>query len=261
MSIADDDAITITEAIDEGRSCFVITTESAIYYYDKLGGGFSSIVDSDGNDWLNFHMEPSAKKHGAAGKFRGLPNMVYRQDPRFDGAGHPGFDHCKSRAIGNKIITRSGWKWKWEWEFFQHKAVMTVTKIQKHKAYWFLYEGTPAGHYDIRRKNDLFWGNDLDGRLECSDTWEQKIMGKWKWAYFGHHSCQRVFYANMDDGEDHASQFYCMDADHDNTGMCVFGFGRSGIQPALQRLHRFSIGFIESSDHDQIAKLINGFAG
>ena len=45
----------ITHGTDEGQDCFLITTQSAVYAYQAEAGGFSSICDRDGVDWINFH--------------------------------------------------------------------------------------------------------------------------------------------------------------------------------------------------------------
>src|SRR5690606_16188948 len=77
----------------EGRPHFRIETGSAVYYYDKSGGGFSRMIDADGNDWINYNGNPDAAyPYGASGGFRGIPNLVYGSDD--GGAGHPGFDKC-----------------------------------------------------------------------------------------------------------------------------------------------------------------------
>jgi hypothetical protein len=51
-----------------------IETQTATYFYQKENGGFSSIVDNDGVDWVGFH--PTSGSEGA-GEFRGIPNAVF----------------------------------------------------------------------------------------------------------------------------------------------------------------------------------------
>src|SRR5690606_41005486 len=90
--------LTIEEEIYNDRSHFVVSTESAIYYLDKAGGGLSSIIDCDGIDWVHYNGSPHARvPDGASGGFRGLPNFVFRSDD--GGAGHPGFDQCISEQM------------------------------------------------------------------------------------------------------------------------------------------------------------------
>ncbi len=75
--------VDVTDNIfDEGQDSFLISTDTADYNYQKIAGGFSSIIDNNGNDWLNYH--PTG---GSAGNFRGIPNLV----PPWDGGHfHPG---------------------------------------------------------------------------------------------------------------------------------------------------------------------------
>ena len=40
--------VVISDAVDEGINCFKIETDTATYYYDKAGAGFTSILDRDG---------------------------------------------------------------------------------------------------------------------------------------------------------------------------------------------------------------------
>ena len=56
--------ISITESQDEGMTAFKIVTKSATYFYQVEAGGFSSIVDQYGNDWVNFTTKPKGKGTG-----------------------------------------------------------------------------------------------------------------------------------------------------------------------------------------------------
>ena len=58
-------------------------------YYDVDGGGFSSIVDVDGNDWISWNSSA-----GSAGQFRGVPNLVYPE-----GYMHPGYGGVTSTLV------------------------------------------------------------------------------------------------------------------------------------------------------------------
>jgi hypothetical protein len=72
-----------------GREHFRIKTATAIYFYDPLAGGFSSIFDKLGNDWVDYKDDDQpAYPAAAATKYRGVPNLVFGGDD--DGAGHPG---------------------------------------------------------------------------------------------------------------------------------------------------------------------------
>lgn len=70
-------SIKITEDSDEGQACFKIQTPSATYYYQKEAGGFSSIVDKYGTDWIGYRNSGNPPSlASAASDYRGLPNLV-----------------------------------------------------------------------------------------------------------------------------------------------------------------------------------------
>ena len=75
--------------IDEGDAAYKIETQAGTYYYPPAGGGFSSLDDADGNDWINYNKTVS----GNGGTFRGIPNAV---SPNNGGYFHPG---------GTKMLT------------------------------------------------------------------------------------------------------------------------------------------------------------
>jgi hypothetical protein len=50
-------AIQMEETSYEGRPHFLVKTKALDYYYDIRGGGFSRIIDREGNDWVSFKME------------------------------------------------------------------------------------------------------------------------------------------------------------------------------------------------------------
>jgi len=65
--------VTLTDGVvDEGFDAVRVETSSGTYYYTKDGGGFSSIVDEDGNDWVTHN-----STFGSAGTYRGIPNLVF----------------------------------------------------------------------------------------------------------------------------------------------------------------------------------------
>ena len=46
--------IIIDTRMDEGQNCYKTITPLAIYYYQSESGGFSSILDKEGIDWVGF---------------------------------------------------------------------------------------------------------------------------------------------------------------------------------------------------------------
>ena len=45
--------------IDEGQASYQIQTDEGTYYYQKESGGFSSLLDVDGNDWISHNVARS----------------------------------------------------------------------------------------------------------------------------------------------------------------------------------------------------------
>ena len=151
-------AVEISEGSHEGSAQFVVKTESAKYYFDRAGGGFSRLIDHDGRDWINFSNDPlKTFPDSAAAGYRGIPNVVFGGNNPDAGAGHPGFDQCESRLGSENMIrteTHSG-KWAWTWSFTESTATMTMEKPDPEHTWWFLCEGPIAGSFDPKNK---FWG-------------------------------------------------------------------------------------------------------
>lgn len=231
------------------RPHFVIHTANATYLYDKAGGGLSSIIDQEGNDWIQFNETGDDEyPESAAGRFRGMPNFVFRS--KDSGAGHPGFDQCLSQKVSeNEILTTSkSGKWQWRCFFSDEHARFIMEKADPEHAYWFLYEGTPGGAY---RPSSSYWGTDQqESSYETGDYYEgDKIFGKWQWVFFGEDDTDRVLYLLMPEPDDHPDTYsFLGNSDQGleaSDGMLVFGFGRKeGAQPQMTNVpNTFITGF------------------
>jgi hypothetical protein len=224
-------AVVITDDIDEGIACFKILTESATYFYDKAGAGFTSILDRDGIDWINFHPKGAPGVAGGQwGWFRGIPNMA-------PGVfGHPGYTGALSTTADRKGVplrvatvrsSKQGWQVTWEF----HPSCARMTVLGAPARYWLLYEGTPGGELG----DDDLCGRS-DGRVaSCALAWQEDIVNSsgvatdMEWVYFADGTLQRSLVLLHDDDE--VTDYYRrMD------GMTVFGFGRAGPLPAGRRL-------------------------
>ena len=255
----------IKETIHLGRPHFEIQTKTATYLLDKAGGALSAVKDRDGIDWVQYNGDPRASAPaGAAGGFRGIPNLVYRSAD--GGAGHPGFDQCNSeRASRRSIRSRSiSGNWQWIWTFFDNYAQLTIEKTDLRHAYWFLYEGPVGGNFNPMQK---YWGTNLGGpRYEVpSLNAGESIIGRWRWAYFGDREINRIFLVAHLQEDSLADHFAYMgntaDGNQAKEGMIVFGFGRAkGARPLMTRAgNSFLIAFIEATataDHNQIRKQV-----
>jgi hypothetical protein len=263
--------ITISDETYENRPHFKIETKTATYFYDKAGGGLSRVLDKDGIDWVHYNGDPKAVGPiGAAGGFRGIPNMVYRFDDA--GAGHPGFDQCISEKVDNNTIqtrSKSG-KWKWTWKFSDDHATMTVDKADPDRTYWFLYEGPVAGSFNPEQK---YWGTDLGGpRYEKPSLNKgENIIGKWQWLYFGDKETHRIFYVWQHPKDTLNDYFAFMgntkEGNRSSDGMVVFGFSRDAGTKALETKTgvTYKIGFLDKKitspeDHEWVAKQIGKHA-
>lgn len=243
--------VRIAEAEYEGRSQFCITTESATYFYDRSGGGFSRLLDRDGRDWIAFHKDPLQEfPASAAAGYRGLPNLVFGNETPDGGAGHPGFDKCESEIDGeDAIITRSrSGDWEWRWEFTDQDATLTILRADPEVPYWFLYEGPIAGRWSPATH---FFGTDRGGpRTERPDNSGQ-LFENWRWVYLGDRGAARVLLLMQAQPDELADTLWYLGSQSSRLasedGMVVFGFGRGrGTQPLLRGAgQRFRIGFVE----------------
>lgn len=253
-------AVKISEGYDEGQECFIIDTPSSKYYFQKESGGFSSIHDRDGIDWINFKATSYGIPGDAGGIYRGVPNMVWP-----DNIGHPGHKKIKSTLeSGNKIKSASdNGLWEWSWTFYEDEVRMDVTKAPADRNYWFLYEGTQGGRFDPFRS---FWGTEKHGRRTDTPVCHQgdppPFHDNWKITYFGFENVPRVLYAVIHSEEAPLNLFsYMGSTDKDlrsPDGMTVFGYGRGdGPKPLLNGPASFTIGFVETTVHEEIIKFLS----
>jgi hypothetical protein len=248
----------IEEGTDEGRDCYIVRTESATYRYQKEAGGFSSLHDRDGRDWINFKATPYGYPGDSGGMFRGIPNAVFPEN-----IGHPGHGNMASERSGPATIR--SWTadraWEWTWTFSDTGARWDVLTTPADKAYWFLYEGTPAGRW---APGECFWGSDACGRRDDAPDWHAAdgplATGAWRWAYFGRRGLTRVLFLHCLLREPPASMFSYLGATgeglHAPDGMTVFGFGRAGksAEACLRGPASFELRFLETDRHGEIVR-------
>ena len=257
--------VSVVEAAYEDRPHFVINTPTATYYYDQRGGGFSRIIDPHGNDWIGFRMEPwNAYPASAASAYRGLPNSVFSGGEA--GAGHPGHDHCQSVVDQNQITSTSqSGKWRWTWTFTDSTARLQMNEVDAEHPYWFLYEGTPGGRFDVANS---YFGTDQSGRRQKTPDFYagKSTFDSFQWAYFGDTKEERAFFVKQlaeDDKTDMIGYLGNTERGLDSPdGMLVFGFGRNqDTQPLLTQPQSFVIGFYphyisDPSAHQRFAQWI-----
>lgn len=231
----------------QGQDSFRIETEGTVYYYHKAGGGFASMFDRNGRDWISFR-----PGDGPRGEYRGIPNAV---NP--EGAFHPGSETCVSRVLGHGPIrtrisseTLDG-QWACFWDIYPQYARFTM--LRAGHPYWVLYEGTPAGKLD---EDNQYWVRSDGKRGPASSAWEHPLPGC-AWVYFGEsQGLHRVIYLVRHEADGHMDSYWPM-----QSAMTVFGFGRDNADRArwcnLTRVPaRFTIGFAEGACTDDVRGVI-----
>lgn len=265
----------ITTVEHLGREHLSVQTKTAVYLYDPVAGGFSSILDREGNDWVAYADDPAPSYPASAGtSYRGLPNLVYGGDD--DGAGHPGFAKCESRVVGrNQIHTFSiSGEWAWTWTFYPNAARLDVLKVPAERKYWFLYEGLVGGEF---RPASTFWATDAtDPDFAVHDHYlGDAYRANHQYLYFGKRQNQFAFFMAQitpDTALDHVSVLGTEEegALKSKDGMVVAGFGRTaGATPLLEGKHTFLVGFIRKDpavitrqkDRSRIEKVIRRRGG
>lgn len=208
-------AVTVkSEAIDNylGQPAYRIRTPMCDYVYHQFGGGFASMIDPDGRDWISYR-----PGDGARGEYRGIPNLVHPS------AGfHPGGTMCDSELIAKpgdiRIATRStDGEWSADWVFHPDHALMTLhTAARPH---WILYEGTPGGEYD---ESQAYCVDSAGVTRRCDDRWETRLPEpRWIW-FAAPRSPYALFLLDLTSREAGLTDSYWSM----EQSMTVFGFGR-----------------------------------
>lgn len=240
--------LTLTDnVLDEGQSSFRVDTQEGTYYLTKKGGGLSSLVDSEGRDWISY--KPTG---GSDGAFRGLPNAVHPE-----GAFHPGYNNGTSSianqgplkvTVNTKTVDN---KWKATWDFYPTYAQVSITDVAHN--YWFQYEGTPGG--TLNPSSD-YVVRSTGATSFLNQSWSGDIPGE-EWAYFADSSLDRsLFMVNNDDDnvvDSYRTQYEA------GSAMTVFAFGRNGDISSLHGTpKRFSFGLTDSRDFATTRGVIRG---
>ncbi len=247
------DQVVLSAATDEGQPALQIQTAQAIYLYQSEAGGFSSLLDPAGNDWINYHPEPAAS---AGGAYRGIPNMIYPE-----GGLHPGATGHNTTVQNDGPLKATIYttvnsdddaaQWQLQWDFFPTFARVTV--LESDHDYWFLYEGTPGGTFEP--KEDFVVR--ADGTTTAAgEKWLGDLPGE-EWLYFADPNTDRALYL-INHSDDSAIDSYRAMSDSGGA-MTVFGFGRRGVQTLLTEANRvFTIGLVESTSYESVAPYIRG---
>jgi uncharacterized repeat protein (TIGR02543 family) len=258
------DQVIRTDTVDEFQGSYRIQTNNATYDYHVQGGGFSSMIDIDGNDWLDYHDSPP----DAGGAFRGTPNMV----PPPDGLFHPG----KSEMITYQVYSgplketfRSRTydnQWEVQWDIYPTYAKMTVLRRDPTKNYWWLFEGTPGGRLEntgAANTQDFVTLSNGTTFL-TSSNYEGDLQGD-EWVFISDPdvdnastAARSVFLVNAD--SDTAVDSYRTLESGGNKKMTIWGFGRNRTNNTTylnQTPKRFYIGLMDTTAYAAGSNVIN----
>lgn len=239
---------------------FKITTPSATYFLEKQSGGFSSILDNKGTDWVQFHKSDTILgAAGAAADFRGLPNMVYQGEQ--NGVGHPGFDQCVSEQVNDTMIrvTSHSGNYVFSFSFAPEYAIMNIEKADTSRKYWVLYEGPIAGKFNP--KSHLVFSNEGFHPEKPSIYGDIPIHGNFEWMCFGDENYDKMFYVEHVTPDTLIDIVYYMGSsgpglgNESPDGMVVMGFGRDPrTNPLMDQFPNvFRFGFIEKPSGKPVA--------
>ena len=251
-SCAQKSSIEVSSLSYKNTDHFRIVTKTAIYFLEKSSGGFSSVIDKDGNDWVGFNKtEQERYPASAASDYRGIPNLIFG-DITDAGAGHPGFDICQRAEKRNyntiRFVSKSG-QFVWRWIFFDDYVKLIIDLLNPEQRYWVLYEGPVGGEFDPESE---YWGSNRGMHSELPDYYKgETLENNWQWVYFGDRKVNRVFFAVQEEKDElpDIMGFLGNTAEGLSSpdGMVVFGFGRNKkTQPLFTSPQSFYFGFYEN---------------
>jgi len=242
-------AVTLTHGIDSsagGDPAYIITTEAAVYYLEKTGGGLSSMLDKDGVDWLGFH---KAKGSAHKGEYRGFPNAVHKQDGNYfhamNASTAPSTSIIEIETANHIriIFTSENGKWEGQWDFHPKRLDFTMNKISPGYKFWVQYEGVPGGTMD---RSDFRYSSADSKRHLIDDEFIGDLPSP-EWMAFGDLNSPRMIYMLQHTDDAHPNDYVS------RPDMTVLGFGRRNKEKFLTKPQKFSIGFVETTTHSDIA--------
>ena len=240
--------VIISEINYNNTAHYKVETPLATWFIEKESGGCSSLIDNQGNDWINFKKTGTNEKTNSSDSdFRGMPNLVYREPG--NGVGHPGFKTCKTNqtAENELTVTSSNKKWQFRWLFYPNYAKLIIDKTDTTRSYWFLYEGPVRGKFAPQNQ---YWGNDIEGlKTSNPSIFDNPVSGNWRWVFFGDNENRNTLFI-VQSKPDNLDDFFAYMGNRNDLenlsgdGMNVFGFGRDkNTNPLLRANNEFIVGF------------------
>lgn len=237
---------------DAGEETIRVETTTGTYFLDKEGGGLTSMVDLDGNDWIGF-----SDASGFSGEYRGFPNLGACCHPGYpEAADDPlskvsmltSIDEDASSETQVRVISRSADDlWRNIWDFFPSHATLTIEAAED--VYYVQYEGTPGGSFDLTD----FWTTS-DGAIQSMAVeWTEDLPDP-EWVYFSDGAINRSLMLIHHEGDAIGDRYW-----NGSGSMTVFGFGRIARGPSrgLSATPRqISLGFVESRSHAALSSAV-----
>jgi hypothetical protein len=239
--------------VEDDHEALVVETSTATYHYDMEGGGFSSLLDRDGRDWIGYR-----PGDGPAGEYRGIPNMVFRGEA--GGFFHPG--HTGDMGSVTQLVaespeavtlktTSANGLWQVQWDIYPGHARMRVLRTNPDDgAYWFLYEGTPGGAFEPERSLCVRCTRES---TPLSEPWEADLPSP-AWVAFTDPQRRRSLFLYSEKPSRGPDMYKPMEP------MTVFGFGRriEGVRPHITDVgNAFYIGLVESAEYAAVARTVS----
>lgn len=244
--------VSLSHGIDSSAGdldCYIISTETATFYLEKQGGGLSSMLDVEGTDWLGFHKEPGSAHKG---EYRGFPNAIHNQDGNYFHALNAGTEPSTSIVEIETddhiriVFTSGNKKWEGRWDFHSDRCDFTMVKVSPGYKYWILYEGVPGGEMDA----DDFWYSSANDQSQPIDQTYTGDLPSPEWIAFGDPNAPRMIYLLHHEDDDQPDGYI------NRADMTVFGYGRLEKEKYLDTPQTFSIGFVESTEYEEVEQYV-----
>jgi len=245
--------VVLTEnLVDEGAAAHKVVTPNGTWWYHPKGGGFSSLNDSDGLDWISYNKTVS----GAGGTFRGIPNSV---EPTNGGDFHPGHKGMTSTTLNKGPLkvtfhviesNAPGGRDKWEGMFEIYPGYAVFTMLRAPYDFWVLYEGTPGGQLQT---NSDFVVRSNGTQTLASVAWEGDLAPE-EWAYVSDPAAGRSLFATNGLDDDKIDSYLSL-----NGVMTQLGLGRKAAAPQLplaQVPREFTFGLMDETVYDNAKPII-----
>jgi hypothetical protein len=231
--------LTTTDGVvDAGQTSVRIATEAGTWFLHEQGGGFSSLIDSAGNDWLSY-----STTAGSAGAYRGIPNAVHPE-----GHFHPGSTTATTQILARGplrvvlVSTTNDGRWQLRDDVYPRTVTMTMTRAAA--PYWFLYEGTPGGQID-QTTDVVIRGNGSQTAL--NQSWTGDLAGE-EWTAFADTARGRSLFLAQQTQDASTDSYWLMESN-----MTVFGFGRDGLNKYLTGTRSMTVGLVDATTHAALA--------